>query len=703
MNNSKRHKSTSDDQKSKRARSEFIRLAVSTYLKDKRYASTKKIRRSDFNLSQANKQFFFSKMIKNDAFINNFFLFSNVTCNSTNYRFINDQFKKFTDFVEIQKPEIKIQLRRFYGPIICHLYLEILKGRESSQAMDFLRNNVHHIPTDADSTIGNKTNNDNENSLNFKSRYFINLVKLLLTCPNLDAAENVRDIIAFRSSKFEIDINIDAIEILNEFLINHANVLLLSTIHTWIHINVTDVKDHKSDNLIFMKEKERRQLTEMKPPPLPIKSGIKKESPDAVSSKTVQGNVFEIALKNINHIMVEMKKAQQDYPHYVKVFDPERCLTSAHCDRNQCHVAAGFDDSVVKLWQHSSQMLRGRNVYSSFNESVCPWNLNNQFTPEEDEDDDDDVKVKERRLQQEIEKDLEMFPVGMNNQNTTGEILLRGHSRGVTDVRFSSHFPILLTVSKDESMRCWSAQKYQCSRVYIGHTSPIWCVNESPISSYVATGSKDLTARLWSLERDFPLITYIGHTQDVNCLAFHPNGSYIATGSDDFSVRLWSVASGKVFRVFSESKQPITTLAFSADGKFLAAAGDERKIRILDLAAGQQLCELKEHSTSVTSISWSANGQRIASGSSDGVVKIWNLPKLEAMRSNSSSSSSSSSSTTVDGNSSASSSSGNNTVTTTTSTTTSSSTPVTFSSNNLSRVCKVEYNADNVLTCIGRK
>ncbi|XP_055845280.1 TAF5-like RNA polymerase II p300/CBP-associated factor-associated factor 65 kDa subunit 5L [Episyrphus balteatus] len=667
---SKKHKSSSsEDQKSssKKAKNEFIRLAVSTYMKDKRYVSTKKIRRTDFNLSQANKQFFFNKMIKNDAFINNFFLFSNVTCNSTNYKFINDQFKKFADFVELQKLEIKIQLRRFYGPIICHLYLEILKGRESSQAMDFLRNNVHHIPSDNDSIGRVKTNseNDNNTSTNFKGRYFINLVKLLFACPNLDAAENVREIIAFRSSKFEIDVNIDAIQILNEFLKNHANVMLLSTIHTWIHINVTDVKDHKSDNMIFIKEKERRQLTEMKPP-LPPTKGVKKEPLDP--SKGPQANVFQTALKNINHIMLEMKRIQQDYPHYVKVFDPDKFLTSGHCDRNQCHVAAGFDDSVVKLWQHSSQMLRGKNVYTSYNESICPWNVNNQFTEEEEDKEDLDKAIEE-----------DEFPVGMNNQASSGEILLRGHSRGVTDLRFSSHYPILLTVSKDESMRCWSANNYNCSRIYNGHTNPIWCVNESPISSYVATGSKDLTARLWSLERDFPYITYIGHTQDVNCLAFHPNGSYIATGSDDFSVRLWSVATGKVFRVFSESKQPITTLAFSPDGKFLAAAGDERKIRILDLAAGQQLSELKEHSTSVTSIAWSTNGQRIASGSSDGVLKIWNIHKLEGLNLKNESSS---------------------TVSTTTSST---PTPTTFSSNNLSRICKVEYNADNVLTVIGRK
>lgn len=97
---------------------------------------------------------------------------------------------------------------------------------------------------------------------------------------------------------------------------------------------------------------------------------------------------------------------------------------------------------------------------------------------------------------------------------------MRGHGSGVTDVRFASHYPVIYSVSKDSTMRCWRAENLQCAAIYRGHRYPIWCMDESPVGMYVATGSKDLTARLWSLEKEFPLITYAGHTQDVEVCKF---------------------------------------------------------------------------------------------------------------------------------------------------------------------------------------
>lgn len=118
----------------------------------------------------------------------------------------------------------------------------------------------------------------------------------------------------------------------------------------------------------------------------------------------------------------------------------------------------------------------------------------------------------------------------------SGCIALRGHNKGITDLIFSKEHPLLVSVSKDNTMRAWKASDYTCGAVYRyfvsvyfkngfeneiilidrGHNYPIWCVAESTVGMYLATGSKDLTARLWSTDREYPLQTYIGHTQDVD-------------------------------------------------------------------------------------------------------------------------------------------------------------------------------------------
>lgn len=82
-------------------------------------------------------------------------------------------------------------------------------------------------------------------------------------------------------------------------------------------------------------------------------------------------------------------------------------------------------------------------------------------------------------------------------------------------MRFSAHYPLMYSVSKDATMRCWRAHNLHCAAIYRSHNYPIWCLDESPVGQYVVTGSKDLSARLWSLEKEHALIIYAGHTQDV--------------------------------------------------------------------------------------------------------------------------------------------------------------------------------------------
>lgn len=49
-----------------------------------------------------------------------------------------------------------------------------------------------------------------------------------------------------------------------------------------------------------------------------------------------------------------------------------------------------------------------------------------------------------------------------------------------------------------------------------GHNYPIYSVDVSAWSIYLATASHDRTARLWSLDRTFCLRIFAGHQQEVN-------------------------------------------------------------------------------------------------------------------------------------------------------------------------------------------
>uniref|UniRef100_A0A182NSK7 hypoxia-inducible factor-proline dioxygenase n=1 Tax=Anopheles dirus TaxID=7168 RepID=A0A182NSK7_9DIPT len=359
-------------------------------------------------------------------------------------------------------------------------------------------------------------------------------------------------------------------------------------------------------------------------------------------------------------------------------------LTSLAIDPGCCHVASGFEDSTIMLWSTNRSTQLGRKPYACFRDRQCCWNVtscDSRFS-ESDESGDDECaddgaavggaeaeyriagrgdgyrdgtsqlddgvdSMFDRKTPADIARMNKLLPSHKrrltkrerwkqflekrcleNTFSETGGLALRGHGNAVTDLLFSEHAPLLVSVSRDCTMRAWTGRDYACRAVYRGHNHPIWCVTESPTGLYLATGSRDTTARLWSTDRRFPLQMYVGHTQDVDTVAFHPNGNYLATGSTDLSVRLWCVTSGKLLRIFTDCRQPVQRICFSPDGKYLAAGGEENRVRIFDLTAGSQLTELKDHTAAITCVAWSTDSSQFVSACADGTIRIWDAKRM---------------------------------------------------------------------------
>ncbi|EDW14631.1 transcription initiation factor TFIID subunit 5 [Drosophila mojavensis] len=685
----------------KTSKSDLMRTAVGLLLKQKNYVGNEKFRKSDFLLMQNKSQFAVNKMLETDLHGGNSFTYSNVQVITNNQHMVDQQFGRFSQFVESQPEPLRLEMKRFYAPMLCHLYIELLKARESKGAVELLKKYAHLVaPVDLyDAPLPTKINgcsvtnesqisgaadchirfaSEAQNTGDMELDYFMKLVQILSGCTKLETAESDPTVAHFRASKFELHTTAQVVEKIITYLHRRGHVLIMNLIYTWLHIHIVDndqrlftddhllgiteeldvIDDLDTDETATIPSTTHNSRSEHKSSKSGDKCTIKKRPAEepivklefevkAETAITVSdpAPVVDKQKLNIDACLDSMKfsttqilKAQADLPCFYRVCERSRGLTSAHLDNNECHMLAGFDNSAVQLWQLNQHSCKGKSFYRRTPHSQCAWELNNCTDDEQEELDSDEesftCSAEQRREHQKAAR--KKYPD--NSFNEYGGVQMRGHTKGVTNVRFSSHYPLFYSVSKDCTLRCWRAHNFQCAAIYRSHNYPIWCVDESPVGQYVVTGSKDLSARLWSLEREHALIIYAGHTQDVECIAFHPNGNYLATGSADHSVRLWCATSGKLMRVFADCRQAVTSLAFSNDGKMLAAAGDESKVRIFDLAAGAQLSELKDHPTSVSSIAWGAHNQQLATACIDGSLRLWDIKKLAPMNESSSSS-----------------------------------------------------------------
>ncbi|KAL5289190.1 hypothetical protein ACFFRR_009397 [Megaselia abdita] len=546
-------------------------------------------------LSQNKNHFLWNTCIKEDVSKCNSFLFSNVFCLTNNITTLTQQFSKFVKFVTTQQENAKSELCNLFGPIICHLFIECIKGRDINSALDFLKNN---------SALISFCSNEKQYKLNevgekkkapTHREYFQKLIYQLSQCHSYDDVDRNEGIQSFRSSKYEIEMSLSTLESLKTYMEKEGHVLIMNILNTWIHIIVPDIFDGlNSANLLSDEEEE----IEFREEPQSYNHRTQNERPDNFYMDCIKQSVNKL-------LKVELPTR------FLSVTDADSILTSGSIDKNECHLATGFNNSSIKIWQLNENQNFGRNMFTKVNQRLCQWEINNIYESEEDEfETNEKVEV------------LPYVPDALDG------IILRGHSAGVTDVKFSKHYPLLMSTSKDNTMRVWKSNNLSCASIYKGHSYPIWCVDESPIASYVCTGSRDYTARIWCLEQNEPLITYIGHTQDVDAVCFHPNGNYIATGSSDQTVRLWCVTTGKMLRVFTDPKSPVTAICFSPNGKFIAVGGEESKLRIFDLEGGGQLTELKDHTGGTVSIAWNSSSTRLAACCGDGTMKVWDTSNM---------------------------------------------------------------------------
>ncbi|CAG8001433.1 unnamed protein product [Penicillium salamii] len=102
-------------------------------------------------------------------------------------------------------------------------------------------------------------------------------------------------------------------------------------------------------------------------------------------------------------------------------------------------------------------------------------------------------------------------------------ILLSGHERSLTQIKFNSDGDLLFSTSKDKIVCAWWSANGERLGTYSGHQGAVWTVDVSPNTTLLATGSADNTVRLWNIKTgecvkvwDFPTA--------VKRVAFSPDG-----------------------------------------------------------------------------------------------------------------------------------------------------------------------------------
>jgi len=196
--------------------------------------------------------------------------------------------------------------------------------------------------------------------------------------------------------------------------------------------------------------------------------------------------------------------------------------------------------------------------------------------------------------------------------------VLSGHTDYVTSVAFSSDGTLLVSGSRDKTVKLWDVQTGGVVKTFYGHTGTILSVSISVGNTMIASGSTDKTICLWNIGTGECNVIK-GHNDYVRTVSFSPtNPQLLLSASDDGTVQKWDTDGHQI-----GSPIPGSHVSFSPDGAQFVSY-NESAVTIWSTDSGEAVAEFHLAHTKFSHCYFSPDGKLIACASGH-TIYLWDI------------------------------------------------------------------------------
>lgn len=225
-----------------------------------------------------------------------------------------------------------------------------------------------------------------------------------------------------------------------------------------------------------------------------------------------------------------------------------------------------------------------------------------------------------------------------------GEATLNGHFGTVYQGRFTPDGLRAITVSSDQTARCWSLKDRREVVRFLGHTGPVFSIAISGDGQSFVTGAQDNSLILWDVPPVNALWEIPSQSSNARCLVATPDGSLLLTAGDDKVVRIWNTAAlsrikpkmsvdpSTLHTKRDGHEHPILCGAVRSDGNLFATGDSSGRILLWSPFLNSIQGELGFHLGGVTELYFHPNNQLLLSRGRDGLTRTWQLPTAPSSR-----------------------------------------------------------------------
>ncbi|CAN6292803.1 unnamed protein product [Urochloa humidicola] len=224
-------------------------------------------------------------------------------------------------------------------------------------------------------------------------------------------------------------------------------------------------------------------------------------------------------------------------------------------------------------------------------------------------------------------------------------ILMKGHERPLTFLRYNRDGDLLFSCAKDHTPTIWYADNGDRLGTYRGHNGAVWTCDVSRDSARLITGSADQTAKLWEVSTGRELFSF-RFDAPARSVEFAIGDALAVITTDNFmdhvpTVQVKHIAedledqTDESALVITGIKGRINRAVWGPLNRTIITAGEDATIRIWDSETGKLLKESDKesgHQKTITSLSKSADWSHFLTGSLDKSAKLWDTRTLTLIK-----------------------------------------------------------------------
>jgi len=201
---------------------------------------------------------------------------------------------------------------------------------------------------------------------------------------------------------------------------------------------------------------------------------------------------------------------------------------------------------------------------------------------------------------------------------------LFGHEGSVISLALIENESTLISGSCDNSIIIWNLTSFASIKTLLGHTGCVNALNIFDENKFLLSGSSDRMIFIWNIDTNFELIDRLtAHDNAVTVLNSFKN--VLASGSADKTIKIWSFSYKKLIEMKSGHKALIWAV-FVLENELIATASDDFTIKIwkkVNESSLDLVSTLIDHKNWINALI-SLKNLSLVSGSFDKTIKVWN-------------------------------------------------------------------------------